>query len=197
MEAAWLHRMRWRRRGAWLWPTFIAATVVDGVIGHALPPAGDTETVPAAVLAGLVLNLIAVVLLSRPLGALLRRLRPDLPVLVARNYAGTGAVLLVTAVVLCAGLSHRPTLIAQQRVFNDALARAEAFIGVHAPAEFRRNLMHMDTFTIEPGSIYRSCVTSPDGARTYCVIVKDHLPLARSVSFDGYEPNSVFAEGVG
>jgi hypothetical protein len=197
MEAAWLHRMRWRQRGAWLWPTFIAATALDGVIGHALPPAGETETVPAALLAGLVLNLIAVVLLSRPLGALLRRVRPDLPVLVARNYAGTGAVLLVTAVVLAAGLSHRPTLVAQQRVLNDALARAEAFIGVHAPAEFRRNLTHMDTFTIEPGSIYRSCVSSPDGTRTYCVIVKDRLPLAQSVSFDGYEPNSVFAEGVG
>ena len=43
----------------------------------------------------------------------------------------------------------------------------------------------------------RACVSSPDGTRTYCVIVKDRLPLARSVSFDGYEPNSVFAEGVG
>jgi hypothetical protein len=197
MEVAWLHRMRWRQRGAWLWPTFIAATVVDGVIGHALPPAGETETLFAAVLAGLVLNLIAVVLLSRPLGAVLRRLRPDLPVVVARNYAGTYAVLLVTGVVLAAGLSHRPTLVAQQRAFNDALARAEAWIGDRAPNEFRRNLVHMDTFTIEPGSIYRTCVPNLDGTRTYCVIVKDRLPLAQSVSFAGYEPNSVFASGVG
>jgi len=197
MEAAWLHRMRWRQRGAWLWPTFIVATVVDGVIGHALPPAGETETLLAAVLAGLVLNLIAVVLLSRPLGAVLRRARADLPVVVARNYAGTCAVLLVTAAVLAVGLSHRPTLIAQQRALGDALARAEAWIGDRAPDEFRRNLVDMNTFTIEPGSIYRTCVSNLAGTRTYCVIVKDRLPLARSVSFGGYEPNSVFAAGVG
>jgi len=28
------------------------------------------------------------------------------------------------------------------------------------------------------------------------VIVKPHLPLQRSVVFDGYEPNWLFAEGV-
>ena len=30
-----------------------------------------------------------------------------------------------------------------------------------------------------------------------CVIVKTHLPLARSVSFDGYESNAVFSQGTG
>jgi hypothetical protein len=40
-------------------------------------------------------------------------------------------------------------------------------------------------------------VPSARTGRTYCVIVNTRAPFARSVTFDGYEPNSVFSEGVG
>jgi hypothetical protein len=40
-------------------------------------------------------------------------------------------------------------------------------------------------------------VPSVDRRRTYCVIVKTKLPLDRSVTFAGYESNSVFASGTG
>src|SRR5215213_7304623 len=30
--------MRWRLRGAWMWPTFAAVTLLDGVLLHLLPP---------------------------------------------------------------------------------------------------------------------------------------------------------------
>jgi hypothetical protein len=43
MDGAWLTRMRWRRRGAWMWPAFVALTVVDAFVVHALPPDGDSE----------------------------------------------------------------------------------------------------------------------------------------------------------
>ncbi|MBV9465153.1 MAG: hypothetical protein JO206_02950 [Solirubrobacterales bacterium] len=197
MERAWLARARWRWRGAWLWPTFAAATVLDSVVGHALPPTGETQTLFAAVLAGLVLNVIAVVLLSRPLGLALRRIRGDLPAVVARNYGGSVAVALVTGALLGGGLAHHPAVVAHQRAMRDAVSRAEAWIGDRAPAEFRANASHMTTLAIEPGSIYRTCVPSADRARTYCVIVKTKLPFAQSVSFAGYEPNSVFGEGTG
>ena len=91
--------------GAWLAPHALApawrldvARVRDRgrsptrLIGHWLPPSGETQTLLAAALAACVLNLIAVVLLSRPLGAVLRRLRPDLPRVVARDYGGTVVV---------------------------------------------------------------------------------------------------------
>jgi hypothetical protein len=196
MEGAWLARIRWRQRGAWLWPTFVAATALDGVIGHALPQAGEAQSVAGGLVMALVLNVLAVLLLSRPLGAALRRLRSDLPVLVARNYGGTCAVAAMAAVLLAAGLLHRPTVIARQRALEDAVTRAEAFIGDRAPAPFRENVTHLDTFTIQPGSIYRTCVPSVDGTRTYCVIVKIRLPFARSVIFAGYESNATLAQGV-
>ncbi len=197
MDGAWLHRMRWRRRGAWLWPAFAALTIVDAVIGHLLPPAGDSQTLVAAGLLALVLNLIAVILLSRPFGALLRRVRRDLPSIVARDYAGTSVVTVIAAGLLIAGLAHRPSLVARRNTMQDAIARAQAYIGDRAPAEFRRNLQYVDTFAIQPGSIYRTCVPSDKRQRTYCVIVKTNLPFSRSVSFAGYEPNSVMERGTG
>jgi hypothetical protein len=196
MDGAWLARQRWRQSGAWMWPTFIAATVLDGVVGHALPQAGETQSIAGGLVLALVLNVLAVLLLSRPLGAVLRRRRTDLPVLVARNYGGTCGVVVVAALLLVAGLLHRPTVIAHQRALRDAISRAEAFIGDWAPAPFRENVTHLDTVTIQPESIYRTCVSSLDGTRTYCVIVKTQLPFARSVTFDGYESNATFTEGI-
>ena len=189
--------MRWRRRGAWLWPAFVGATVADGVIGHALPPAGDSQTVMGAALLACFLNLVVVVLLSRPLGAAIRRVRPDLPRIVARDYAGTTAIVMISAVLLLAGVLHRPSITAHRDAMREATARAEAWIGYRAPSEFRRNVMRSNTFQIQPGSIYRTCVPSDIHPRTYCVVVKLNLPVQQSVRFDGYESNAVFGAGTG
>jgi len=197
MDGAWFARMRWRRRGAWMWPAFAIAIVVDAVIGNVLPPAGETQTLLAAALGAWFLNLLAVLLMSRPLGAVLRRFRPDMPKVVARDYGGAVAIVAVGAALLTVGLLHRPSVLAHQRAMADAITRAQAWIGDRAPARFRRNLEYVSTVAIEPGSIYRTCVPSVDGRSTYCVIVKTHLPFAQSVSFDGYTPNAVFSQGTG
>ncbi len=196
MEAAWIARARWRWRGAWLWPTFVVAAFLDGAIALVRPFVGDRQSLAGGLLAGLVLNLFAVLFLSRPLGAILRRLRGDMPVSVARNYGGTIAVMLVSALLLAAGLARHGGIVDNQQALRDAVVRAVAYVGDHAPQAFRANARQTDTFTIQAGTMYRTCVPSRDGARSYCVIVKPRLPLARSVVFDGYEPNGLFAEGV-
>jgi len=195
MVAAW-SRLRWRRRGAWLWPTFIAATVPDAVIGSALPPSGEGGALVGAGVIGLAANLIAVVAVSWPAAAILRRRRRDLPVIVARDYAGTAVVALVTAAILALGLAHHSSVLHDRRALQDAIVRAQAFIGDRAPSEFRRNLEWISTFAIQSGSLYRACVPSLDGSRTYCVIVDTTQPFARSVRFGGYESNSSFSTGV-
>lgn len=198
MNGAWLARVRWRRRGAWLWPTFAALTAADALIGHELPPAGDTQTVVAAALLGCALNLAGVTALARPLARLLRRVRPDVPLLVASDYAGTAVVAAVAAGLLAAGLVHRSAILAHRDMLREATARAEAWIGDRAPAPFRRHAAEIDTLTIQPGSVYRSCVRSGgDRNRSYCVIVRPRLSLAQSVRYDGGEPNSVFGQGAG
>jgi hypothetical protein len=197
MDGSPLARIRWRRRGAWLWPAFTALTVLDAIFGHLLPPAGQTQSVVAAALLALLANLLAIVLCSRPLGALLRRARPDLPVVVARNYAGVGVICAVALILFSVGLAHRGSVMAMQRTQRDAVVRAQAFIGDRAPDRFRRNLQSVSVFAVQPGEIYRICVPSADGTRDYCVIVKTGSRFANSVSFAGYEPNSLFAQGAG
>jgi hypothetical protein len=195
MDTAWVARVRWRRRGAWLWPAFAAFTIADAVIGHELPPAGDGQTVVAAALLGCALNLIGVVVLSWPVATLIRRRRSDLPSVVARDYGGTIVVVAVTAALLAVGLAHRSTILAHREALREATVRAEAWIGDRAPAEFRRDLGSMTLFVIEPGRIYRACVNSVGGARTYCVVVDDQLPFAHSVRPAGSEPNTGLASG--
>src|SRR5436190_674323 len=119
------------------------------------------------------------------------------PAVIARDYAGSFVVVAVTSVLLGVGIAHRQTIAQQRNDARDAAARAEAWIGARAPAQFRREAARLDTFTIEPGRLYRSCVTNASGTESYCVIVKLWLPMARSVRFAGHEPNSVFATGVG
>ena len=175
---------------------FVTTAIADAAIGHLRPTAGDSESVAAAAIIGLALNLLAVLLLSRPLGALLRHARGDLPGIVARNYAGTSVVLAVTIVLLALGLIHHGTIVSDEAAMRDATVRAQAWIGDHAPAQFRRNVPLSNTFVIQAGSLYRTCVPGRHGTRSYCVIVKPQLPFAQSVRFDGYEPNSVFGQGV-
>ncbi len=179
-----------------MWPAFLALIGLDGVIGTLLPPAGGSWSFVGAALFGCFANLLAIVVLSVPLRAVLRRRRPDLPKVVAMDYSGTIVMALISGLLLLAGVIHRPRMQAEEHAMADAVTRAQAFIGARAPGRFRRNVMFVSTFTIEAGSVYRMCVPSVDRAQTYCVIVRRRLPFARSVIFDGYESNAVFGAGV-
>ncbi|MGH2856768.1 MAG: hypothetical protein ACRDMJ_04710 [Solirubrobacteraceae bacterium] len=197
MDGAWLRRARWRWRGAWLWPTFVVAIAADAVIAHTWPAAGDAQSVGSGLLVGAVLSLLAVVLCARPGAAVLRRLRPDLPVAIARNGAGALATAGVTAAILAAGLVHHATISRDRSALRDAVVRAQAFIGAQAPAEFRANASDADTFTIVAGAIYRVCVPGHDDGRWYCVIVRPRLARSRRVVADGSEPNALLEQGTG
>ena len=192
-----LVRLRWRLRGAWLWPTFVVLTLADAVIVHALPLTGDSASLVGSWLLGVVVSLLAIVALAPPLGFAVRRLRPDMPRLVARNYAGAVTTLTVSIVLLAAGLAHRDVIKADLAALQDASARAEAYIGAHAPAEFQHDLLHLDTYEVQPPEVYRSCAANPSGTRFYCVVVKRYLPFGKSVHYDGSEPNAVLSQGTG
>ena len=49
-DRIWTRRLRWRLRGARLWPTFAVLTVLDGLLLHHNPIAGDSTSVLAGVL---------------------------------------------------------------------------------------------------------------------------------------------------
>lgn len=195
MDGATLTRLRWRLRGAWMWPSFVVLTIVDGVIAQRLPTLGDSESFIAGWLAGLIVSLAAIVFLSPPLGILVRKLRPDMPKLVARDYAGALLCLLVVVVVTAAGIAHHPVVTSDQNALDDATARAEAYIGAHAPSAFQVHLRALDTYEVQPPQIYRSCASNAAGTRYYCVVVNRSKPFGQSVRYDGSESNTLLSQG--
>lgn len=194
-EAAWparaerLRRLRWRLRGAWQWPTFAALTLVDTALLHSLPvTGGGTGWVPAFLLAGC-LNIIAVAALSGVGGWWLRRRRPDLPKVVADDYAGTTLVVAITAVLLVAGLLHRPQRLGEREDFRAQAASFRTFVRGQAPAEYRRHLAAADSIRIEE-DLYRSCVPGNDPKRWLCAYL-DTSSSPVGVSEDrNREPNA-------
>jgi hypothetical protein len=195
MDAAWIARTRWRWRGAWMWPAFVVLAIADGWIGHALPINPPSQSVIAGIVVGLVLNLICIVVVAPVFGALLRRVRRDLPVAIARNYAGVLCVVLVTTGFVGIGLAKRSTITHDSAAMHDAVVRAAAYIGDHAPGPYAARADHLDVIAIQEGSIYRVCVNNAEQTRDYCVVVRERLPFARSVTPAGSEPNANMARG--
>jgi hypothetical protein len=166
-----LRRLRWRLRGAWLWPTFAAVTLTDTVLLHLLPLAGDDGTgwVPAFLLAGC-LNVVAIAGLGGLGGWLLRRRRRDLPKVVADDYAGTALVLAVAVAFLVVGLVHRQEVLADRDDFAAQAMAARAYVEAQAPAEYRRNVDAATTLRIDD-TLYRTCIPGSDPNKWLCLYI--------------------------
>jgi hypothetical protein len=171
MEQVWFSRMRWRLRGAWMWPTFLAATLLDAVLLGALPIAGEDgpDFFPALILAG-VFNLIAVAVAAPLLGLLVRRRNGSLPRMVATDYAGTALVLAVTAGLLIAGLIHRPEVQEAKRTRAAALAAAQRYVVMRAPQPYRANGALTDTKQLD-ANLFRTCTPGDRADRALCLFV--------------------------
>ncbi len=162
-------RWRWRLRGAVMWPTFAVCVALDTLILHRLPISGSATAVSDAFLIAGFCSLAAVAVLGPLLSVGLRRRRPDLPRLVARDYAGTAALAATTLLLLVAGLAHRPAVLAAERSFRDQGLALRAYVDAHAPA-YRANLARADTVRLDT-DFYRTCVPSNDPATALCLFI--------------------------
>jgi len=170
MERLWISRLRWRMRGAWMWPAFAALTVLDALLVHARPISGEgTGLVPALLLASF-LNLVAVAVGAPIAGALLRRHRRDLPRVVAHDYAGTALLVAVTGALVAGGAAHRPAVLEQRRDLRAAAAATGAYVLRRAPPVYRGHLGRADTRRVDR-DLYRTCVPGNDPRRAFCLFV--------------------------
>lgn len=169
-ERLWWTRLRWRMRGAWLWPAFVVLTVVDGVLLTRLPPygSGPRDIVSGVLLAGF-LNLFLVAVVAPLLGRRLRRRRSDLPRVVANDYAGTALIWAAAFAFVIGGLLHRPAVLGEQEDRRAQFAAVHAYISASAP-EYQPGLRAVDSLRIEP-DVYRTCVPGSDPKRPLCLIV--------------------------
>jgi hypothetical protein len=192
-ERVWWTRLRWRLRGATMWPAFLLAVVVDTVLIRVRPISGDVAPdVFAAALLAFFFNLMVVAVAAPLAGRLVRSRRPGLPKVVADDRAGTALIVVVTVVLLAVGVAHHPAVQARARAFDLQAETARAFMLDRAPARFRANVGRMDTWK-QGSHLYRTCVPGPDARRSFCVFVDTahHPPVV--IADRDQSPNSVLA----
>ena len=183
-DSLWLTRMRWRMRGAWMWPAFIVLTLAEGIALDALPIAGDGPggVLPGVLLAGFA-NLICVATLAPLAGGRLRRRRPDLPRVIADNYAGTTLLLVIAAAIIIAGLVHRPKVLDERADRGAMIGAVHDYVVAQAP-EYRRGIASAEAVRLAD-DLYRACVPGPDPKRWLCLFVTtDQRPAGVSVDRD-------------
>jgi hypothetical protein len=170
VERVWVRRLRWRMRGAWQWPTFAVLTVVDALLLTQLP---FYDEGPGSLVAGLLVatffNLLAVAVVGPLLGVRLRRRRPDLPRLIAADYASTAVLLVITVALLAGGLAHRPAVAAERADVAAVVSSTHDYVERREP-EYREGLTRMDAMRVEE-DLYRSCVPGADPRRWLCLFV--------------------------
>jgi hypothetical protein len=163
-------RLRWKLRGAQLWPMFALVTLLEMPLLHWLPVAGDGTGLLAALLLAGCLNIIAVALVGGLGGVLLRRRRPDLPKIVADNYAGTAALSVVALAFVTAGIAHRPAIADEHEDFDRQRLAVERWVQANGDAYTRAHVKSATTLRVD-ADLYRTCVPGPDPRRWTCVIV--------------------------
>jgi hypothetical protein len=176
VESVSWRRLRWRLRGAWQWPVFAALTLVDAALLVWLPFQGEGADAAGALLLATFLNLFAVALAAPLVGWLLRRRRRDLPAFVARDYAGTALLAVVTCALLAGGLAHRPGLSAERSDRRAVALAVHGYVMTEAP-RFGSGLEGVDVARLEPEH-YRACVYG----------LGEHLPLCLFVNTDQSPP---------
>ena len=185
----WLTRMRWRMRGAWLWPAFVVLTLAEGVLLEVLPISGDGPggVLPGVLLAGFA-NLILIAAVAPLAGHRLRKRRPDLPRVVAQNYAGTALLVALFAALVAGGLIHRPAVLDAEDDLRAQAAAVHDYVISQAP-EYRPGIALVDAIRIED-DLYRSCVPGPDPKRWLCLFVNTEQRPAGVTLDKDRSPNS-------
>jgi len=198
-ERFWPTRMRWRLRGAWMWPSFIAITLLDGLLLHELPPVRTgVEIIPGILLAtfgNLVLIGAVAPWLARRLWKRRPAADPGAPPRaqfeVLSDRIGTGLLVASVFGVLAAGLAARPTVVSETESTEENARAVREYILRSGDEELVRNLETANTIRLADG-YFRTCVARDDRERNFCLFVDTNEDPTSIVRDRSAEPNSVY-----
>jgi hypothetical protein len=204
-ERFWPARLRWRLRGAWLWPAFVLFTVADGVLLHLLPPVrlGFTRegmtlvfgvivaTFANLVLVGAVAPWLARRLAARPVvaaGGALREVPDQVRLEVVQDRVATALLAAGLVGVLAAGLGSREVVVADTNATEKNAQLVRHYVQHSGDPELIRNIETANTFKLGEG-YFRTCIAR-DNRRTYfCLLVNTTKHPARMLRDPSTAPN--------
>jgi hypothetical protein len=198
----WPTRLRWRLRGAWMWPAFVALTLLDGVLLHLLPPVrlGFTRegmtlifgiivaTFGNLVLVGAVAPWLAKRLAAREAAAGELRVPAHIRLEVLRDRVGTALLAAGLLGVLAAGLGSREVVVRETNSTTENAKLVKRYILHSGDPELIRNLETANTARLGDG-YYRTCVARDDRRRYFCLFVDTKKRPAQVVRDPNAEPN--------
>jgi hypothetical protein len=194
----WPARVRWRLRGAWMWPAFVAITLVDGLLLHLLPPVRDGISLIGGVLIATFGNLVLIGAIGPWLARRVWKRRPaaepDAPpkaqLEVLSDRIGTGLLVASVFGVLAAGLAARPTVIAETDAKEEAARAIHAYVQSSGDEELIRNeeTAHADKLA---DGLFRICIARDDRDRFACFIVDTNRDPTRIDRDRSAEPNEI------
>jgi hypothetical protein len=197
-ERFWPARMRWRLRGAWMWPSFVAVTLLDGLLLHRLPPVRTGIDLIPGILLATFGNLVLIGALAPWLARRLWKRRPaaqpDAPpkaqLEVLCDRIGTGLLVASVFGVLAAGLAARPTVIAETDAKEEAARAIHAHVQESGDQELIRNeeTAHADRLA---DGYFRICIARDDRERFACYFVDTKEDPARIVRDPSAKPNEI------
>jgi hypothetical protein len=198
-ERFWPARIRWRLRGAWMWPSFVALTLLDGLILHLLPPVRTgVDPIPAILLATFG-NLFLVGALGPWLARRLwsRRVAaepgapPKAQLEVLSDRIGTGLLVASVLGVLAAGLAARPTVVLETEDREENARAVLDFATRSGDEELVRNVEAAETIRLSEG-YFRNCIPRDDRRERVCLFVDTGGSRAVTVRDRSTEPNSAY-----
>ena len=189
----WPSRLRWRLRGAWMWPSFALFTLADAAVLHALPPFSEGfALIPAIIVSGFA-NLF---LVGAAAPWFARRLRARqgvaaAPLEIVVDRAGTGLLAAGCAGVLAACLASQPLIVSETEATETNARLVRDYVLAHGTPEVRRNLETANTIRLGEG-FFRTCVALDDRRRAFCMFVETNTRPPRISPDPNPDPNRAF-----
>jgi len=179
-ERFWTSRIRWRLRGATVWPAFALTTLLDGLILDLLPPVATAglnyvEGVLIATFGNLILVGALAPFLSKRLAGR-RQVSPagetaavvELELL--RDRVGTALLAVGVAACVAAGLGNRKLIVAKEKDEQEAAQALNDYVSDSGDEELIRNNESANGVSLGRG-LFRICIARDDRDRYYCFFV--------------------------
>jgi hypothetical protein len=179
-ERFWTSRIRWRLRGASVWPVFVITTLLDGLILDMLPPVATTglnylEGVLIATFGNLFLVGALAPFLTKRL-AQRRQVAPaggaaaEVEVELLRDRVGSALLAAGVVASLASGLANRPLIVSETEASEQNARVVQDFVNRSGDEELRRNIETANTIRLGEG-YFRTCIARDDRDRFVCLLV--------------------------